>query len=819
MKQNKIAMGRTPKRGVAVLLALSVCLSAAGCKKEKKEEKPEPKKVVEVDDGNTNASKSGDGQSDAPFVIGTGKFTGSFNPFTAETEADRQVVELTQAELVQPDRGGKAVYHGIDGEYREYLGEHYTYYGTSDLEVSYDEVRKETKYHITLRKDLVFSDREVLNADDVIFTLYALCDNSYTGNAFRLKNMPVKGLLNYLADSTKAEAFSEKKVKKYIRKKPKKLKRWVETYIIKNELEQGFERCEKNFKAAGYETGFAYFMAKYRIPKKDQVMKKGSLLKKAFSYYKKKGYRVLAKNAHFRSDYYDARVMRQARIFLAKGKGKKVPSISGIVRVNDFEVEITTDGYDREMTAALNIPICPLHYYGDKEKYHYKKNQFGFRRGDISALKANKAMPMGAGAYRYIKLEDGVAYFTSNELYFLGCPKTAFVQVKEMSDVLAETDQRIKQQQPGDVQLKEDIAPEKDTEPAGEDAPAETEPAPTVNPSAELTELTAGTADMLCGDFSGGKTAWIAGLNSNEEISGRTVETRFTGDGNYFYLGLHAGNVSVGGAPKSSASKALRRALATVFAFSRDALLEKNGDAVLLPDYPALEESWVVSSLKQEEHEAAYNETLDGEYIYELDDDMEEKQEDVKEAVLECFKGAGFTLTGQKVTKAPQGAKLSYTLLLPAGEKNFCYEAVKRAAGFLKEMGITIRMKKVNGETALYRILKKGTQELWADCRSGSDAELLERYGKQAGKRIFGYEEKGLEGDLEKLRGYLRVSDRESVYRSCFQRIFDGVLEVPMCEFRTAVLYSAERIARKTIPKELTLYYRPVREIQKLEMK
>ena len=207
----------------------------------------------------------------------------------------------------------------------------------------------------------------------------------------------------------------------------------METQIIKRELKEGFEACEANYKSAGYETGTAYFIAKYQIPEKGQVLKKSSLLKKGLEYYWKKGYRALAKNAYFRSDYFDAQVERQARILMAKGKGKKVPNISGIVRVNDFELEITTDGYDRQMTSALEIPICPLHYYGDKEKYHYEKNQFGFRRGDVSSLQANKAMPMGAGAYRYIKLEDGVAYFTSNELYFLGCPKTAFVQVKEMS--------------------------------------------------------------------------------------------------------------------------------------------------------------------------------------------------------------------------------------------------------------------------------------------------------------------------------------------------------------------------------------------------
>lgn len=807
MEQEKYFRKKVLKKGVAALLALSVCVSVTGCKKEKKEAKPEPKTVAKVDDGNTKASKSGDGQSDAPFIIGVDKLTGNFNPFTVETEADKQVVGLTQAELVWPDRAGKALYHGIDGEYREYQGKKYTYYGTSDLDISYDEKRKETKYHITLRKDLVFSDREVLNADDVIFTLYALCDNSYTGKSYDIKSMPIKGLTAYLANSTKAETFSGKKVKKYIKKYPGSLKKWVETHIIKKELKEGFEACETNYKAAGYETGTAYFIAKYQIPNKKQTMKKGSLLKKGLEYYRKKGFRTLAKNAHLRSDYFDARVERQARILMAKGKGKKVPNISGIVRVNDFELEITTDGYDRQMTSALEIPICPLHYYGDKEKYHYEKNRFGFRRGDVSSLQANKAMPMGAGAYRYIKLEDGVAYFTSNELYFLGCPKTAFVQVKEMSDILYEAEQQIRQKQ-------------EESSLAGADSPEITvSPEPTVNPSAELTELTEGTVDMLGVNFSGEKLDLIKGVNSNGGLSGKTIETRFTGDGNYFYLGLHAGNVSVNGDAKSEESKALRRAFAVAFSIAKEALREENGEAVLLTDYPVSGESWVVPSLESGKYETAYNEDADGEYIYDADEDLEDRTEDVKEAVLGCLEKAGFTVEDRKVTKAPAGAKLSYTLILPGGEKNPCFPMVKRAAEMLEELGVVIRVQMVRGEAELYRKLKKGKQELWLDCRMGDSADFLERYGKQAGKWIFGYEDAALEKDLSMLKGYLHVSDREEAYLNCFKKIFDAVLEVPVGGFRKAVLFSSARITRKTIPKEISMYYGSLREIQKVEMK
>ena len=61
-------------------------------------------------------------------------------------------------------------------------------------------------------------------------------------------------------------------------------------------------------------------------------------------------------------------------------------------------MSLTTYGYNESVIEALKIPICPLHYYGDETKYDYFNNKFGFKRGDISAVRANKTSPMVAGA-------------------------------------------------------------------------------------------------------------------------------------------------------------------------------------------------------------------------------------------------------------------------------------------------------------------------------------------------------------------------------------------------------------------------------------
>ncbi len=65
--------------------------------------------------------------------------------------------------------------------------------------------------------------------------------------------------------------------------------------------------------------------------------------------------------------------------------GKGVPNISGIVKVDDYTVEVTTNGYSAPAVySILGIQVTPLHYYGDVAKYDYANNKFGFDFGDLS---------------------------------------------------------------------------------------------------------------------------------------------------------------------------------------------------------------------------------------------------------------------------------------------------------------------------------------------------------------------------------------------------------------------------------------------------
>ena len=143
--------------------------------------------------GMTTAFAEGD---DTPLVVATSALSQKFSPFFADTAYDQDVTNLTQIGMMTTDRVGGIVYNGIEGEVHSYNGTDYTYYGTGDLAVDYDEATDITTYSYKMREDLKFSDGEPVTIDDVIFTYYVFLDPAYNGST-TLSSYDILGLQAY----------------------------------------------------------------------------------------------------------------------------------------------------------------------------------------------------------------------------------------------------------------------------------------------------------------------------------------------------------------------------------------------------------------------------------------------------------------------------------------------------------------------------------------------------------------------------------------------------------------------------------------------
>lgn len=660
---------------VLTAAALSVMACIAGCShKEEKKPKPQPQATAVVDNGNIDAQGKGNGQSDVPLVIGCDKLSKKFNPFIAKTVPDQQAVSLTQLYLTGNDRQGRIVYNGIDGEVRTYNGSNYTYYGPADIETRYNSKKDETLYYITLRDDLKFSDGEPVTIDDVLFTIYVLCDKNYKGG-YKLGSYDIKGLSRYQ-------------------------------------------------------------------------------------------------------------------------KNKNVKNIAGIRRLGNYKMSIATNGFDASMVQSLKIPICPLHYYGNIEKYNYSKKKFGFKKGDISTVCANKTSPVGAGPYRFVKYEQKVIYYTSNEIYYKGCPQIAYVQLKEMKEILNATQAKI------DSQTGQETVP-------GNENPEDTKKEPVLNRSAEALEMTEGTVDVLDTVLSKEDISWVSYANSNGEISGNKISTSFLPTGVYQYIGINPDNVRAGTDAYSEESRNLRKAFATAFSAFRSILYDYYADGTCIIQYPCSSASWLCNSKEDINYSQAYNKNINGDAV---------NKDNLKKAVLSYLGAAGYTIDGTSVTGAPAGADTEYSIIVAGGRNNPLYQFVSQTADFFKEIGITLDIVQSGDTKAIKKRIAKGRLQLWAGrCDTGKDYNLYKRYA--GSESLFGIKEPKFVKFAKRAEAAVKDSIKKKKYQSLYDNILEMAVEVPVIEQQSAIMCSSSRINTDTMAKDITVYYSWINEIENIEMK
>ena len=102
--------------------------------------------------------------------------------------------------------------------------------------------------------------------------------------------------------------------------------------------------------------------------------------------------------------------------------GIAAANISGIQKLDDKTVRVVLTEVSAPALQTMDIQIAPLHYYGDESQYDYDNNQFGFTKGDLSAIREKTTAPLGAGPYAFKSYENKTVYLEANESYYKGAP-------------------------------------------------------------------------------------------------------------------------------------------------------------------------------------------------------------------------------------------------------------------------------------------------------------------------------------------------------------------------------------------------------------
>ena len=747
------------------------------------------------------AEEAEGGSSDTPLVIGQTNFSEKFSGLFHEAVPDQQIAENVGEYLFGSDRTGAIIYNGIEGETHEYNGTDYTYTGLSDVTVT--EGEDETVYNFKLREGVTFSDGEPLTADDLIFTYYVLSDTDYDGNA-TFYSTNIKGMKNYRLNSTAADSITDEDVANTLADMPDEVAARVKDELIVPLLTSEYEWAQTAWEdyadAYGVTNGDEFFGMLYAADENYSVDGKDqdTIINEIADQYGK-DYLALAA-AYGDEAYFDEDAATIASEYLveqktAAGEGEEVANIEGIKKLGDYEVEVTTDGFEATTIYQLGVIVEPMHYYGDASLYDYDNNQFGFTRGDLSAVRDKSNQPLGAGPYKFVKYENKTVYMEANENYYKGAPKTKYLQWRETSD------------------------------------------------ADKIAGVEQGTIDLS--DPSGSKSAFdqIKSINGNDELSGDKIIVNATDNLGYGYIGLNANTINVGGEPGSDASKNLRKALTTVLAVYRDVAIDSYyGDAASVINYPISNTSWAAPQKSDADYQVAYSVDVDGNPLYTDDMTDDEKFAAATQAALGFFEAAGYTVENGKVTAAPEGAKMTYEIIIGADGSGDhpSFAILSDAKAALESIGFTLEINDVTDSNIMWDALNAGTAEMWAAAWQATvDPDMYQIYYADDadfnGDMGNGYNPKGgpeqgnssymhciadeeLDNMILEARKSLDQSYRKTLYKACLDTIVDWATEVPVYQRQNAIIFSAERVKMDTVLPDITTFYGWLNGIQNMEL-
>ncbi|MCI5993306.1 MAG: ABC transporter substrate-binding protein [Clostridiales bacterium] len=775
-------------KNLTKLLALVMVLSVmAGCAKQEEAPAEEPAKTEQEPATEEPAAEEPAAEEPAAeepakadtLVVGYSLFSQKFTPFFADTAYDQDVASMTQLSLLGTDREGNVVMNGIEGETRTYNGTDYLYTGIADLVITENDDGT-VDYDFTMRDDIVFSDGTPMTADDVIFTLYVLSDPTYTGSS-TFYAQPILGMEEYRSgmdtlfnllvaagpDNTDFTYWTEDQQTAF----------WAD-------IEQAGEKFAQeivDYCAAYGATNVAEGAALWGYDGLAEDATAADFWAAIVEAYG--GDIATASDTETAgSSIYDLMENYDAySVGVAVGTG--AANIAGIQKTGDYSIRITLTKVDATAIYQLAQTVTPLHYYGDPALYDYDNNMFGFVKGDLSGVHAKDTEPLGAGPYVFKGYENGVVSFEANENYFKGCPKTKYVKFQETAE------------------------------------------------SDKLTGLTTGLFDITDPSFTNDVVDGIKAANSNGELVGDVVTTNSVDNLGYGYIGINADTVNVGGDPGSEASKDLRKALATLFAVYREPVINAYyGDRASVINYPISNTSWAAPKPADEGYKLAYSTDVDGNVVITADMSQEEKEAAALDMAVGYLKAAGYTFdeaTG-KFTAAPEGASLSYEIIIPADGSGDhpAYGILTSTKNALEGIGITLNINDPADSNELWNALDAGTQNMWTAAWGATvDPDMYQVYHSSNIVGLGGTDsnhyhiaDEELDTLIMEARSTTDQAFRKATYKQCLEIIMDWGVEIPTYQRQNCVVFSTERVNMDTVTPDITTFWGWMNDIELLEM-
>lgn len=766
---------------LALVLAVAMMLTIfAGCQKTEQAETPAATSASPAD--NETQAPTAEPAGDKTLVVGTQNFDGKFSPFFSTNTYEQEIADLVHLPLLGVDREGAIVLEGIEGEVRPYNGTDYTYDGIADCVIT-ENADGTVYYDITMKDGVLFSDGHEMDIDDVIFSMYVLCDPTFDGPA-TFNSLPIEGLEAYRSGMdarinlilaagpdgyTETEFFTEEQYNAF----------WTAFWAAGEKFAQ---EIVDYVIAAGYNAegdSVAACAANWNFTLAEDATV-ADFFKAIVDAY---GYDISDDGMNAESAGTSISDFIYAELGDAAGEyqqgvqtGESAASISGIQKTGENSLRIVMTEVSAPAIYQFNMAVCPMHYYGEESLYDYDNNSFGFVKGDLSDVKSVTTMPIGAGPYKFVSYENGQVTLEANELYFKGEPKTKYILYKE-----------------------------------GQEAD-------------KVPGVVAGTMDLTDPSYSTEIAKAIADANGGE-ITGDVITTDLVANLGYGYTGFCAKNVCINGESGSEASKNFRKAIATVISVYRDVAIDSYyGEFGNVINYPISDTSWAAPRVTDEGYKIAFSVDVNGDPIYTEGMTADEKYEAAKKAALGFFEAAGYTVADGKVTAAPEGGKMNVEVMVGGGGigDHPSFMALSMASAALKEIGFDLIISDMSNFAELTNAVNGGTAEMFSMAwQATPDPDMYQIYHSNGGSNEKSYWLKDAQLDelIEMARQSTDQTYRKTLYKEALDIVADWAVEIPMYQRQNCIIFSTERINMDTVTPDITTYWTWRNDIEKLEMK
>ena len=725
------------------------------------------------DNGDANT-----GDHAGTLVVAGNGLEGKFCPLFTASAADQDVVSFNNITLLMTDRMAEPVLSAIEGETKEYNGTEYTYTGPADISME-ENADGTVTYTVKMRDDIKFHDGNPVTIDDAIFTFYAYFDPTYDGSATLYSN-DIVGLQEYRSgmatlaslignagrDNTDFTYWTQEQQDAFwaaVDDGGTKFAQEIVDYMMENGA-----------------TDVASAAAGWNYPDLPADATATDFFEAIAAAY---DWNFSACEAETAGSALSDLIPEDVYAMGTQGveTGDAAPNVSGIVKVDDYTMTVTTNGVDAKMIYQLSIAPCSYKYYGDESLYDYENNSFGFTKGDLSKARSLNGQPMGSGAFKFDDYTSGTVHMSANADYYKGAPKVSNLNVVETQEA--------------------DM----------------------------VTGVQAGTLDVSQPSYSMEVETQIKEINGNDDVNGDVFSTFLHDFRGYGYIGIAAGNVCVNGEAGSDASKALRKALCTVIAAYRDSgIASYYGDTATVLNYPISTSSWASPNETDPGYEVCYSTDASGNPLYTADMSEEDRYAAALQGALSWFEAAGFTVADGKVTAAPAGVKLnaegvpSFQCNIGGGGQGDhpTFMILQEAKEAFASIGIDFIVNDIANSADLFASYQSGAAEMWcAAWQSTADPDMYQLYHSQGSTNYYQINDPDLDELIEAGRQSLDTESRKPIYKEAMDIILDWGVELPVYQRSECTLVSTERVNVDSVVKDQTPYWTWKDEIEKLELK